>query len=654
MKKPFVVILMGSKSDAAHGEKIARALDRFGIYHEARIGSAHKTPAHVLDMLARYEALGGPRVYITVAGRSNALSGFVDGQVDAPVIACPPPSEAFGGADLFSSVRMPGGIAPALVLDPDNAALLAAKILGQSDAAVAARVRAFREANAGTIIGDDASSAGTAGCGDKAREECGVVAVHTAEDAARSAFYALFSLQHRGQESAGIAATDGRGLSLHKGLGLVSGAFTEGDMERLTGGMAIGHTRYSTTGQPGIRNAQPFYVETIHGPLALAHNGNLVNAAELRRGLLERGVGLSSSSDSEVMIMMLAAASGADWPERLASTMRQWEGAFSFVLLTRDAVFAARDPWGFRPLCAGNMPGGGSAAASETCALNTLGCHGIVDIEPGRIVELGPDGPVDRGGIAAARPSSCVFEYVYFSRPDSVWNGIQVHEARRRFGAALARESPVDADVVIAVPDSSISAAIGYAQALGIPYDEGFAKNRYIGRTFIQPTQALREQGVALKFNAMPGTVRGKRVVVIDDSLVRGTTTGPLVRLLREAGATAVHVRIACPPIRHPCYMGVDMGRRESLIAHRLGLEEIRRATGADSLGYLSLSGMMDALALARFHSAGSTRDENGSPGASSARSAADTPAGFCLACFSGDYPLDVAGATGKHGFEVV
>jgi amidophosphoribosyltransferase len=252
-------------------------------------------------------------------------------------------------------------------------------------------------------------------------------------------------------------------------------------------------------------------------------------------------------------------------------------------------------------------------------------------VEPGAIIELGPEGPIPRGGVEpASRRASCVFEYVYFSRPDSVWNGASIHEARRRFGAELAKEAPAVADVVIAVPDSSISAAIGYAQASGLPYDEGFAKNRYIGRTFIQPTQALRDQGVALKFNAMPGTVRGRRVVVVDDSIVRGTTTGPLVRLLREAGAAAVHVRIACPPIRHPCYMGVDMGDRSGLAAHRLTVEGIRDSVGADSLSYLSLDGMMAAL-----RGAGGT-------------------GGFCVACFSGDYPLDVRGAAGKNGFEVL
>jgi amidophosphoribosyltransferase len=480
---------------------------------------------------------------------------------------------------------------------------------------------------------------------DKAHEECGVVAIRidsdrvgtgAHNDAARAAFYALFALQHRGQESAGLAATDGRRMSIRKGLGLVTRAFSEDDVAALQGFAAIGHTRYSTTGEPSVRNAQPFQIETRYGPLALAHNGDLVNANELRQTLLERGVGLSSSSDTEVMIMMLAAAKGESWPERIAACMREWQGAFSFVVLTKDAAYAARDPWGFRPLCAGSLPEGGSAAASETCALQTLGCRDAADIGPGRIVELGPAGPVDRGGIEpTGRQAACVFEYVYFSRPDSVWNGASVHEARRRFGAALAIEAPAKADVVIAVPDSSISAAIGFAQAANLPYDEGFAKNRYIGRTFIQPTQALRDQGVALKFNAMPGTVRGKRVAIIDDSIVRGTTTGPLVRLLREAGAAEVHVRIACPPIKHPCHMGVDMGSYDSLVAHRLSVEGIRSHVGADTLAYLSHGGMMRALAEAGGHVGYSHSG------------------GFCSACFTGDYPLDIAGAAGKNGFEV-
>ncbi|MDP2790275.1 MAG: amidophosphoribosyltransferase [Rectinemataceae bacterium] len=483
----------------------------------------------------------------------------------------------------------------------------------------------------------EASRPGDIFAGDKARDECGVIAVSNArEDASRAAFYGLFALQHRGQESAGIASSDLKKVAIHKDLGLVAHVFTERDMASLTGPLAIGHTRYSTTGSSTARNAQPFCIETMHGPLALGHNGNLVNAATLRRKLLMRGVGLTSASDTEVMIMMLAAAEGATWPERIASCMKEWTGAFSFVVLTLDAVYAARDPWGLRPLSCGVLPGSGSApldpvatgsaAASESCALRTIGCTEIRDIGPGEIVELTPDGPVSRGGIEPSGvQASCIFEYIYFSRPDSVWNGIAVHEARRRFGAQIAREASVKADLVIPVPDSSISAAIGYSHASGIPYDEGFVKNRYIGRTFIQPTESLRKQGVAMKFMVMPEAVRGKRLVVVDDSIVRGNTTGPIIRLLREAGALEVHVRLTCPPIRHPCHMGVDMGTREQLIAHRLTVPQIRDAVGADSLEYLSIEGMMAALG---------------------------RPSGFCTACFSGVYPFDTGEAGCKDGFE--
>jgi amidophosphoribosyltransferase len=466
---------------------------------------------------------------------------------------------------------------------------------------------------------------------DRPHEECGVVALAAPEGAGagvafRETFYGLFALQHRGQESAGIACSDGRRVAIHKSLGLVSQVFGEKEAAELEGRLAIGHTRYSTTGASSARNAQPFCIETRHGPLSLAHNGNLVNAAALRRRLLEHGVGLSSASDTEVMVMMLAAASGGTWPERIASCMREWVGAFSFVVLTRDAVYAARDPWGFRPLACGEFPSGGSAAASETCALRTIGCMGLRDIAPGRIMELKAGGVVDVGGVEAnPEGASCVFEYIYFSRPDSEWNGMTVQEVRRRSGAILAAEAPAHADIVIAVPDSAISAEIGFAQASGIPCDEGFIKNRYIGRTFIEPTEALRKKGVALKFNVMPGAVRGKRVVVVDDSIVRGTTTGPLVRLLREAGAREVHIRIASPPIRHPCHMGVDMGNHDELVAHRMDVDGICRHVGADSLAYLSLEGLAKALG-----------------GAS----------GFCDACFSGNYPIDASDSADKNGFE--
>ena len=462
---------------------------------------------------------------------------------------------------------------------------------------------------------------------DVPNEECGIIGVYAPnEDVSRMAFFGLYALQHRGQEAAGIAVADGTSIRIHKDAGLVAQVFNEGNLAPLTGHYAIGHTRYSTTGSSSKRNAQPFLIETQFGPIAAAHNGNLVNAAELRQEVLKRGVGLSSSSDSEVITMMLAGAEGDTWDDRIRHCMPKWRGAYSLVILTRDSVYAVRDPWGFRPLSVGRLPGGGHAAASETGALRTLGCNTIREVKPGEIITLSNTALRVRQAIPPApQLARCVFEHIYFSRPDSFWDGVLVHEVRQRLGEELAREAPIEADVVIPVPDSSIPAAIGYARASGIPYNDGFIKNRYIGRTFIQPTDSLRQQGVALKFLAIEENLRNKRVVVLDDSIVRGTTAGPLVRLLREAGAREVHLRITCPPIKHPCFMGVDMGTYEELIAHRLTLEEIRDQVDADTLHYLSLDGMMRAI---------------------------DRPGGYCQACFTGSYPIELDVRQTKTGFE--
>jgi amidophosphoribosyltransferase len=360
--------------------------------------------------------------------------------------------------------------------------------------------------------------------------------------------------------------------------------------------------------------------------VAVAHNGNLINAAELRQEVLKRGVGLYSSSDSEVITMMLAGAEGDTWDDRIRHCMPRWRGAYSLVILTRDSVYAVRDPWGFRPLSVGRLPSGGHAAASETGALRTLGCNTIREVKPGEIITLSNTALRVRQALPPEpQLARCVFEHIYFSRPDSFWDGLLVHEVRQRLGEELAREAPVDADVVIPVPDSSIPAAIGYARAAGIPYNDGFIKNRYIGRTFIQPTDSLRQQGVALKFLAIEENLRNKRVIMLDDSIVRGTTSGPLVRLLREAGAREVHLRITCPPIAHPCFMGVDMGTYEELIAHRLTLDEIRDHADCDTLHFLSLDGMMRAI---------------------------DRESGYCQACFTGVYPIDLDVMHTKTGFE--
>ncbi len=464
---------------------------------------------------------------------------------------------------------------------------------------------------------------------DVPREECGVIGISsTDEHVAQQTFFGLFALQHRGQEAAGIAVADGVMARLYKDVGLVGQVFTTETLAPLTGSHAIGHTRYSTTGAPGARNAQPFLVETMHGPLAVAHNGNLVNAADLRAKLLTRGFGLTATSDTEVMTLMLAAAKGDSWEERLAGLMPKWVGAYSLVVLTADTVLAARDPWGFRPLSVGRLPDGGHAVASETCALRTLGCTEINEVRPGEVVVM--NGSIMRRSQAvpaAAVQSRCTFEFIYFSRPDSEWDGMNVHRVRQQLGEKLAKEHPVDADVVIPVPDSSIPAAIGYSRVSGIPYNDGLIKNRYIGRTFIEPTQEMRARRVAMKFNSLPENLVGKRVVLIDDSLVRGTTAGPLLALVREAGASEVHLRITCPPIIDACHFGVDMGHDDDLIAASNSVEEIRRHVGADSLAFLSVEAMMESLGRST---------------------------GYCNACFTGDYPVEIGKRRSKNEFDHV
>jgi amidophosphoribosyltransferase len=474
------------------------------------------------------------------------------------------------------------------------------------------------------------------------KEECGVIGIFAPnEDVARMTFFGLYALQHRGQEAAGMAVADGQTMSVYKEVGLVSHVFTPNAMENLKGHYAIGHTRYSTTGSSSLRNAQPFMIETIHGPLALAHNGNLVNSAELRNELMGQGVGFSSSSDSEIMTMMLARNEGATWEQRIKTAMKKWVGAYSLVILTRDCVYAVRDPWGFRPLCIGLLPSGGHAVASETGALHTLGCEAIRDVKPGEVVSLSNSALKVMQAVKPVAPSAmCIFEHIYFARPDQTWDGINVHNVRQRLGEELAKEvgngweadariraTDGFADVVIPVPDSSIPAAVGFSRVSGIPYNDGFIKNRYVGRTFIEPTDSLRKRGVALKFNVINENVCDKRVVVIDDSIVRGNTTGPLIKLLRNAGAKEVHMAITCPPIVHPCFMGVDMGRHEDLIAYQRTVDEIRELVGADSLHYLSVDGMMRAL----------KRTD-----------------GFCQACFTGRYPIPVDLSNVKTGFERV
>ncbi|MCB9553391.1 MAG: amidophosphoribosyltransferase [Myxococcales bacterium] len=473
------------------------------------------------------------------------------------------------------------------------------------------------------------------------KHECGVFGIWApGADVARLTFFALYALQHRGQESAGIATTDGKSVFVHRGLGLVTQAFDdEAHLRPLVGDTAIGHCRYSTRGANSLRNAQPFVLQTLHGPLGVAHNGNITNAHALRRDLLERGIGLSTASDSELLLQHLAftgadpTRAATDWPARLRRLLRDAEGAYSLAVLTREGIYAIRDPHGFRPLCIGELPlddgRTGYIIASESCALAPIGARHVRDVQPGEIVRVGADGIRSWPGVEATPPPAfCVFEYVYFARPDSDFEGRSVHLVRQRYGERLALEAPADADVVVGVPDSALPAAIGYARQSGLPYIEGLTKNRYIGRTFIQPDARLRRDKVRLKYTPLRANLEGKRVVLIDDSIVRGSTAGPLVRLMREGGATEVHVRVSSPPVRHPCFMGVDLGTYEQIIAHQRSIEEIRQHIGADSLAYLSLEGMIEA-----------TRE-------------GITGAGYCHACFSGRYPIKLEDETDKLQFE--
>src|SRR3954447_164402 len=465
---------------------------------------------------------------------------------------------------------------------------------------------------------------------DKLHEACGVFGIYApGEDVARIAFFGLYALQHRGQESAGIATGDGQTLHLYRDMGLVNQVFTEETLEDLQGHIAVGHTRYSTTGSSRVENAQPIIVKGDLGPLAVAHNGNLVNTPDVLGELARRGQSLrDATTDSELIALLAASDGGETWPDRLRAILPLLQGAFSLVLATPTQLIRPRDPLGVRPLVLGRL-GGGWVIASETCALDTVGAESVRDLEPGEMVVIDANGVHAEQAMPSAERALCIFEFIYFARPDSVIDHREVYVARERMGRALAREHPVDADVVIAVPDASVPAAIGYARESGIPFHEGLIKNRYIGRTFIQPDQRLRERGVQLKFNPLRHVLDGKRVVVVDDSIVRGTTTPRVVNMLRKAGAREVHLRISAPPMRHPCYLGVDTARREDLIAAQIPeIADIGRAIGVDSLGYLSLEGLERAVNL--------------------------PPERLCSACFTGDYPMMVRDGADKNVLELI
>jgi amidophosphoribosyltransferase len=461
---------------------------------------------------------------------------------------------------------------------------------------------------------------------DGPRDECGVFGVYAPDsDVARLAYFALYALQHRGQESAGIATCENGHIMTLRDLGLVSQVFDEAKLRALTGTMALGHVRYSTTGSSAWENAQPVY-RSDRREVALAHNGNLTGALELHEELTAQGVGFRSTSDSELIAAMLSTHEADTLEDALEDVMPRLEGAFSTVVMTRDSVVAFRDAAGLRPLALGQL-GDRYCVASETCAFDIIGARFLRDVQPGEMVSLSERGIETRQIVAGERRAFCVFEHIYFARPDSMLEGNRTQVSRRKMGEILWREAPVDADVVIAVPDSGNPAAAGYAKASGITRDDGLIKNRYVARTFIQPGQELRKHGLRMKFNPLPEVVRGKRIVVVDDSIVRGNTTRQIVKMLRDAGATEVHMRISAPPIRHPCHYGVDMSTSEEMVAHGRSVEEVARELDCDSLAYLSLQGVYEAIR--------STRETH------------------CDACFTGDYPLErTHAATGKFALE--
>jgi amidophosphoribosyltransferase len=454
--------------------------------------------------------------------------------------------------------------------------------------------------------------------GDELHEECGVVAIHGHPDAARQAYLGLYALQHRGQESAGIATADGHHLANIKGMGLVSEIFTDEVLSKLPGSMAIGHTRYSTTGDSALLNAQPIRVESTKGLIAIAHNGNLVNLGTARAKLERAGAYFQTTSDSEIIVQLIAHSGAGTLVDAIADSLFQVEGAFSIVMMTRDRIFAARDPRGFRPLSMGRIqnPEGADIIifASESCAFDLLRAEFVRDVLPGELVMVTEDGVTSRHYATGVQQSSCIFEHVYFARPDSKVYGRWVQESRDQMGRQLARESGVPADVVVPVPDSGVTAALGYAEEAGIPFRLGLIRNHYVGRTFIEPEQRVRDFGVRLKLNPVRNILEGKRVVLIDDSIIRGTTSRKIVRMVRGAGAKEVHLRISCPPTTSPCFYGVDTPSKRDLIAANKSVEEIRQFIEADSLAYLSLDGLLQSVQ-------------------------GDEKNGFCVACYTGNYP---------------
>jgi len=454
------------------------------------------------------------------------------------------------------------------------------------------------------------------------KESCGIFGIFGHADATKLTYLGLYALQHRGQESAGIVVSDGKQMACHRGMGLVTDVFTHEVLEKLPGHLAIGHVRYSTTGSSIIKNVQPFFVKYSQGSIAIAHNGNLVNSLRLRNELEKSGSIFQSTMDSEVVIHLIARSKEANLEKRLIHSLTQIEGAYSLVLLTEDRLIAIRDPWGFRPLCLGKLDDA-YCIASETCALDLIQAECLRDIEPGEVLFL------DKNGLCSVRPFSgvkhsfCIFEFIYFARPDSDIFGKSVYLTRKRLGRELAKECPVEADLVMPIPDSGNYAALGYAEQSGIPFEMGIVRNHYVGRTFIEPFQYVRDLGVKVKLNPVKEILKGKRIVIVEDSIVRGTTSRTRIRTLRNAGAKEIHMRVSCPPHRFPCFYGIDFPTRSELIASAHTLEEIRDYIGLDSIGYLSLERMLNSMYL--------DKEE------------------FCVACFDGNYPISTNEEVSKY-----
>jgi len=454
---------------------------------------------------------------------------------------------------------------------------------------------------------------------DKFREECGVFGIFNHEDAARLAYLGLYALQHRGQESAGMVSSDGEKLHAARGMGYVSEIFNQDQLARVPGRSAIGHVRYSTAGSVSLREAQPFLVDGYRGQIALCHNGNLPYASQVRSELELQGAIFSSTSDTEVVLHKIARSRSVDLLGAIVDTFNEVEGAYSMLFLTRDSLIAVRDPRGFRPLCLGQL-GDAYVVASETCAFDLIDATYLRDVQPGEILVIDAFGLHSSFPLAKTKPAHCIFEHVYFSRPDSIVFGRSVNKSRHKMGQQLAREHPADADIVVPVPDSGVAAAIGYASESGLKFRFGLVRNHYVGRTFIEPKQSIRHFGVKVKLNPVRDLIEGLRVVLIDDSIVRGTTSKKIVQMVRQAGAREVHVRISCPPTIEPCFFGVDTPTREELIGANLKVDEIARFIDADSLGYLSLEGLLRACG-----------DPQGNR--------------HCTACYTNDYPIAVTSA---------